>query len=447
MQFLKTCGSLLLLSVALAACGSNTWFGVDKPPITGERISIIEHKNDLLDSAVVQPGLKGENKGSPIQLKPLLQNDTWLQASGNARHVPGHVTLSEQPQKIWQCNIGSGASEYAPITSGPVASQGLVLCLDADSTLSAVDLKTGALKWELSVRPEETHDDGIGGGIAIAGDRVYVATPYAEVLCVSIADGHILWRQSLLSPARVSPTVSEGRVYVLTITNELEVFSAEDGRGLWDHAGLIETAGLLGGASPAIDNGAAVVAYSSGEVFALKAENGQELWTEGNIGHFQLDSVSTFAHVRARPVIEDGIAYIIHHNNKITAIDLRTGHPIWSKQVGGLHTPVVEGDYIFFISTQNELLALNRHNGQLIWRTPMYHEAQEKEANHHWSGPILAGGRLVVTGTNGDIRFYDAITGKLTYTIPVGTGISVSPIVVNGTLIVLTNDAELLAFK
>ena len=43
--------------------------------------------------------------------------------------------------------------------------------------------------------------------------------------------------------------MSDGRVYVLTISNHLEVLDAEKGDRLWDHAGITEYAGLLGTAA------------------------------------------------------------------------------------------------------------------------------------------------------------------------------------------------------
>ena len=56
--------------------------------------------------------------------------------------------------------------------------------------------------------------------------------------------------------------------------------AAEDGRRLWSHNGIPETAGLLGGASPAVEGEVVVVAYSSGELFALRVENGRAVWSD-----------------------------------------------------------------------------------------------------------------------------------------------------------------------
>ena len=53
------------------------------------------------------------------------------------------------------------------------------------------------------------------------------------------------------------------------------MLSTDDGRKLWSHNGIPETAGLLGGASPAVEGEIVVVAYSSGELFALRVENGR----------------------------------------------------------------------------------------------------------------------------------------------------------------------------
>ena len=39
------------------------------------------------------------------------------------------------------------------------------------------------------------------------------------------------------------------------MANELHALSATDGRTLWSHIGITESAGLLGGGAPAVDDG------------------------------------------------------------------------------------------------------------------------------------------------------------------------------------------------
>ncbi|MBN9565527.1 MAG: PQQ-binding-like beta-propeller repeat protein, partial [Alphaproteobacteria bacterium] len=383
---------------------------------------------------------------NPVNLSVPTENDAWSQAGGTADHTPGHVGLGATPAKIWARDIGSSASNEYPIVSGPVAAEGMVFALDAKGEVSAVDLTSGKIIWSGQIKPRDARDEGIGGGVAYDAGKVYVASPYAQLLCFDAKTGAEVWRTELYSPSRIAPSVKDGRVFALTISNELQAFNAITGDSLWAHTGIVEMAGILGGASPAIGDGVVIVAYSSGEVFALKAETGVELWSEGLVPHFQLDAVSALAHIRARPVISDDMVYCVSQSGKISAINIATGQQVWQKPVGGLRTPAVDQNYIFMVTSDNELMCLNRLTGTPIWVQPLVSMKEKGDDGVMWAGPVLAGGHLIVTGSNGEIHFYGP-DGQLSHRIEHGAAITVSPIVVKGTLIIYDQRAVISAYK
>ena len=62
----------------------------------------------------------------------------------------------------------------------------------------------------------------MAAGRAFWNDRLYVATGYAQVLALDPADGKVIWRQNVGAPVHSAPTVADGRVFVVTVENELE---------------------------------------------------------------------------------------------------------------------------------------------------------------------------------------------------------------------------------
>src|SRR5205823_6864650 len=129
-------------------------------------------------------------------------------------------------------------------------------------------------------------------------DRLYVATGYAQVLALDPADGKVIWRQNVASPIHTPPTVADGRVFAVTVDNELNALAVADGKRLWSHNGIPETAGLLGGASPAVEGEVVVAAYSSGELFALRVENGRSIWSENLASARAANAVAGLADIR-----------------------------------------------------------------------------------------------------------------------------------------------------
>ena len=141
-----------------------------------------------------------------------------------------------------------------------------------------------------------------------------------------------------------------------------------------------------------------------------------------------------------------------NHSGRITAINSTTGARIWTAQQGaaGAILPVGRND-LFTISDQNQLLRLSAKDGSVIWskQLPMFlNEAEKKRADivvHY--GPILAGGRLIVASSDGELRQFSLVDGSQLPSISVSGGAASNPIVVDEVLYVLTAKGELAAFR
>jgi outer membrane protein assembly factor BamB len=64
---------------------------------------------------------------------------------------------------------------------------------------------------------------------------------------------------------------------------------------------------------------------------------------------------------------------------------------------------------------------------------------------HH--GPILAGNLLILASSDGLLRQFDPASGELITTVKIPLGAASAPIVVDGTLYVLSTNGDLLAFR
>ena len=79
-----------------------------------------------------------------------------------------------------------------------------------------------------------------------------------------------------------------------------------------------------------------------------------------------------------------------------------------------------------------------RRKTSLSWRST------EVIAHH---GPILAGGRLIVTSGDGLIRQFDPVSGAALETEKVPGGATTSPVVAGGVLYVVSKTGKLHAFR
>lgn len=169
---------------------------------------------------------------------------------------PRHDGISEEkglrlkwdtaPKPLWQMKVGDAFSSFSAVgdriyTCGEKEKKQVALCLNAD---------TGQVIWSTPFEDRFVEDGGMGG-----------------------------------NGTRSTPTVADGRVYVLGAKGRLVCMDAKDGKEIWSSQfSHIPTWGYS--ASVLVDNG---VAYSGGgkeqgALVAFDAATGKQLWKLGDNG-------------------------------------------------------------------------------------------------------------------------------------------------------------------
>ncbi|MEM9233304.1 MAG: PQQ-binding-like beta-propeller repeat protein, partial [Pseudomonadota bacterium] len=107
------------------------------------------------------------------------------------------------------------------------------------------------------------------------------------------------------------------------------------------------------------------------------------------------------------------------------------------------------GETVFLVSVDGDLLAFSRADGAVIWREqlPAYENAKKRKGAISWSGPILAGDRLVLTSSSGRLVQVNPRSGEITETYKLSEGAIVPPVIANGTLFTLGDEGRLEAWR
>jgi outer membrane protein assembly factor BamB len=428
----------LLLSLTPAGCD---WFSDKKQPLPGERISVLG-----LDTTFdPDPQLAS----MPVTLPPPAVNAEWPEPGGNPAHSMLHPALPDRLARAWETGIGEGASRRTRVLSQPVIARGRVFAMDGGVQVSALDAGTGSRIWQVDLKPEGMRGSAFGGGPAFWNDRLYVSTGYAQVLALDPADGKVIWRQNVTAPVHSAPTVAEGRVFAVTIENELNALSTDDGRKLWSHNGIPEPAGLLGGASPAVEGEVVIPAYTSGEIFALRVENGRSVWSDSLASTRSVNAISGLADIRGRPVIDHGRVFAISHSGRMAAIDLRSGERVWEQEIASSHSPWVAGEFVFVLANDNTLVCLTRKDGKIRWvhQLRRYEDEKAKSDPIRWAGPVLGGNRLIALSSLGELVSVAPDGGQRVGGQSLSGSAFLGPVIAENALYLLTDDANLSAYR
>jgi outer membrane protein assembly factor BamB len=149
------------------------------------------------------------------------------------------------------------------------------------------------------------------------------------------------------------------------------------------------------------------------------------------------------------PIIDSGRVYALGQGGRMAAYELVTGQRIWEMNLAGISTPAVAGDWIFTLTDEGKLLAIQRETGKVRWLTqlPRWEKPKKKRGPIFWTGPVLAGGKLWVANSLGQVDAVNVADGAPTKMFKFSSPISLAPVVANQVLYVLDDDGRITAYK
>ncbi len=407
-------------------------FKEEEKKLPGERLAVMSVKD--------APKIDTTAAKAPILLPKPSANQAWTQPGGKPNNAPGHLALSGGLKTVWGVSAGEGSSSDGQLTASPIVYQGKIFTLDTHGQVRAFSASGGKKVWQANMTPEnEDEEEGFGGGLAIDNGRLYVATGYGTVAALNPATGKQIWSKALRVPIRNSPTAAGDKLYVVTTEGRFYCLAGPDGVELWTSRGLPENATLLSNASPAVSGDYVIVPYSVGEVVAFQASSGKSVWSETLTRRRRGSSISALSSP-ARPVVSNGVVYTVSHSGRMLATARNTGERLWTQNIASSQTPWVAGDSIFIVDVNSRLIALTSKTGKIRW-------VSELPKAKNWSGPVLAGGKLWLVSSAGQMVGADAKTGQVITKRNLDTPVYISPVVANGRMYVYTDKARLIALN
>jgi outer membrane protein assembly factor BamB len=434
----------LLIAATFAASGCSVFKKgkAASTPVLGQRIAVLTSEGDVQ----VDP----DTAALPMTLPAAVANTEWTQSGGNASKSMGQLALGASINRVFSVNAGRGSSLTARLASTPIVANGRIFTMDTLGTVRAFDANTGAQAWASQTPSEKANAASLyGGGLAYDNGRIYAINGLGFVAALDATNGGMVWQVRPGGPLRGAPSVGNGAIYVISQDNQIFSLNEANGSTNWSQAASLEIAGVFGSASPAIGQGTVVAGFSSGELNAYRYENGRQVWSDTLQRTSIRTSVSSLSDVDADPVIDNGQVFAVGQGGRMVALDLITGQRLWELNVAGIDTPWLAGDWLFVITDDAKLLCIARSNGHVRWinQLPAFINVKSKKGQIEYSGPVLAGGRLIITGSNGALIYVDPATGAFQSQTALKVPVSLAPVVANSTLYIFDDRGQLSAFR
>jgi outer membrane protein assembly factor BamB len=134
----------------------------------------------------------------------------------------------------------------------------VVLGAYSDGTVAALDLLTGATRWERRVAPKADFMD-VDSTPRVEGGKVFVAAYSGSVLALDLATGNQLWEAKTPSPLRL---LTRRDVVVAVTATQVVGYAAKDGEVRW----TLPLGGTPGG-EPALIGGRGAIPNGKGLMF------------------------------------------------------------------------------------------------------------------------------------------------------------------------------------
>jgi len=106
---------------------------------------------------------------------------------------------------------------------------------------------------------------------------------------------------------------------------------------------------------------------------------------------------------------------------------------------------------VFVVNDEARLVRLDAATGEVIWSIEMPYFVKDKpkkrQAIYAHYGPVLAGGRIVVASSDGQLRGFDPTNGNMVYAVDIPGGAASAPALAQGLLFVVGGNGQLHAFR
>jgi len=350
--------------------------------------------------------------------------------------IPDPIPVASQTasvQRIWKRKIGDFEKSFARLV--PALGPDRLLVTSPNGRVQAIDRKTGDQIWQVKLKQDINAGVGYGGGIAA------LVTEDGELIALSTEDGSEKWRSSLRAEVLARPVIGNAVVVAQAVDGQVMGLSVTSGSREWSYRQTVPSLTLHGTAEPLVVSYYAVAGFSNGRLAAIELASGRVVW-ELPVGQASgQNEIDRLIDIDARPVIDGDTMYVAVYQGNLTAIEVRSGQIIWSKDISTHKDFSVDSNRLYVIDDKERLLAINRASGEVEWTADwLSHRAP--------TGTVTTNAFVAVADASGFLYLIDKESGEAAAQVRVAKdGVQDTPIWDDDTLYVQGRNGVLNAYQ
>lgn len=239
------------------------------------------------------------------------------------------------------------------------------------------------------------------------------------------------------------PIVLKHRAYTLDSHFQLQATDIATGKRLF-RTPLAEITGTVAHSIGLASDGHNLYAVAGDGTIVATDLTGKEQWR-----------MTVKAPLRSAPVVAKGTLFVSAINNRVFAVDTRTGREKWHydgeptvTNFFGMGTPAVSGDLVIVPMTNGRINAFDRATGVLVWTEILWSKRtynQIMDIPHITASPVVDGDTVYLVGNAGKSGAWRVADGTNIWTAPIGG--RETPAISGNALFLMTNTNRLVALN
>jgi outer membrane protein assembly factor BamB len=302
----------------------------------------------------------------------------------------------------------------------------------SDGSVLALDADTGRELWRASAGAK------LSAGVGSDGRFSAVVTRDGEL--VVFEQGQVKWRKPLSARVATAPLVAGERVFVVGVDRVVRAFDALDGRRLWtlqrpsDPLALTQ-AGVL---APFKDT---LIVGQGPRMVGVDPTAGTVRWDVPVGSPRGANEIERLADLVAPPARVGNLICARSFQAAVGCVDAQRGATVWSRNTGGTDGVAADAEFVFGADATDRLTAWKTPSGDVAW-------SSDKYLYRGMSAPVIAGKSVVFGDMEGTVHWFARDTGEAQARQTTdGSAIVTAPVIAGSTMLVVTKNGGLYAFK
>ncbi|MGO9512062.1 MAG: outer membrane protein assembly factor BamB [Steroidobacteraceae bacterium] len=339
-------------------------------------------------------------------------------------------------KELWGDKVGGGKKQVKlRLGLGPAVDNGVVFAASDKGELLAVNLNTGRQVWLKKLKLPLSAGPAAGLGMVVVGSSK------GTVVALDGATGHVRWHTHVNSELLSAPAISEKVVVMRSVDGRLHGFDSGNGKELWSVEQQVPRLSLRGTAIPVISKDVAVSGFDNGKVMAVSLSTGDTVWDTALASPHGRTELDRLVDIDSAVCVLGDNVFAVGFQGRTAMLALDSGQIWWAHDMSSYRGLAVDEENLFVTQSDGIVVALRQRDGSELWRN-------NKLKLRGLSTPAVTTTAIAVADYQGYLHWLDKATGELVARERVAKfRVSNPPVAVQDTVVVLTDDGRLAAFR